>query len=430
MRTWFRPWLAVLFAMTLLAAACGDDGDAGSDAGVDPDTTEAPGAEGETEGETEGAAGTLDPDAIIASAGGECETPEGEPLLIGYAADFSEVGGYADVPGSQAAQYMAELINCAGGVDGTPVEVLVRDIQGDPDVTQRAAQELLDAGVQAILGPPFSDFGLPLLNVVQGQVPVIFVASTEALLADAENLSFIAAFDDRAQAQAAADFALDQGLTNAVTLSSPGIPYFEQNPAMFAERFTEGGGEYAGDFTFSLEDSDFSTQVNQIAALDPVPDVLYTAMIMPQTATLLGQLEGAGLGDITVIGADSFDATGVITAGDVADGVYYTTHGFPEEGSTMAAFLDAYAESTGEELQTVSFGALAADSVLLIANAYANAGELDPQAIGEALAQLEDVPLVTQPVTYAGTTGVPVKPVVIHQIQDGEITLADTITPE
>lgn len=426
MRTRFRPLFAAAMALTLSVAACGDDDD--NDVTGEATATEA------TEGGTpsdEGQAGTVDADAILAAAETECaEEPTGEPLLIGYAADFSDVGGYADVPGSNAAQYMAELINCSGGIEGTPVEVIVRDIQGDPDVTQRAAQELLDEGVHAMLGPPFSDFGLPLLNVVQGEVPVIFVASTEAVLADAEGAAFIAAFDDEAQAHAAAEFALEQGLTNAVTLSSPGIPYFEQNPAMFVERFEEVGGTHLGDFTFSLDDSDFSSQVNQIANLDPVPDVLYTAMIMPQTGTLLGQLQGAGLDDITVIGADSFDATGVITAGDVADGVYYTTHGFPSEDSRMQRFLDAYAADRGEELQTVSFGALAADAVLLVANAYANADELDPQAIAEALRRLEDVPLVTESITYAGTNGVPIKPVVIHEIVDGEITLADTRIPD
>jgi branched-chain amino acid transport system substrate-binding protein len=423
MRHWSRSAVAVLFALVLVAAACGQEA-------AQPDAATPPAAGGDAPAPAGGQAGPIDADAVLAAAGGECaEPPQGEPLVIGYAADFSDLGGFADVPGSQAAQYMAELINCTGGIEGTPVEVIVRDIQGDPEVTQRAAQELLDAGVHAILGPPFSDFGLPLLNVVQGRVPVIFVASTEAALADAEGYSFLAAFDDQAQAHAAADFAIEQGLRNAVTLSSPGIPYFELNPAMFAARFEAGGGTHLADYTFSLDDADFSTQVNQIANLDPAPDVLYTAMIMPQTGTLLGQLRGAGLTDITVIGADSFDATGVIEAGADAEGVYYTTHGFPSEGSRMQRFLDAYAADRGERLQTVSFGALAADSVLLIANAYANAGQLDGPAIGEALRRLQDVQVITETVSYAGTDGVPVKPVVIHQITGGDIVLADTRLP-
>ena len=44
-----------------------------------------------------------------------------------------------------------------------------------------------------------------------------------------------------------------------------------------------GGGEVVQDYSFSLADEDFSTQVNEIASLDPQPEVLFTAMVMPQT---------------------------------------------------------------------------------------------------------------------------------------------------
>jgi branched-chain amino acid transport system substrate-binding protein len=407
--------IALLLVMALFAAACGDD---------DGGDTASEGTSGDGE-----AVEAVDVDAAL-DLGTECEEPSGDPLVIGYAADFSELGGYADGPGSEAAQFMADRINCAGGVGGTPVEIVVQDIQGDADVTQRAAQDLLDQGVHAILGPPFSDFGLPLLQVVNGQVPVLFVASTEPVLPDAELNSFLVPFDDPAQATAAAEFSLDEGWETAVTFSSADAPYFEQNPAVYTEVFEAGGGDVAEDFTYSLEDTDFSTQVNALADMAEPPDVIYTAMLMPLIGTLLGQLEGAGLGDVPVIGADAFDATGVIAAGPDAEGVYYTTHGFPGEGTRMLTFLDAYEEENGEPLETVSFGTLAADAVLIVADAYARAGELDAEAIAEQIKSTEDLELITESVTYAGTNGTPIKPVFIHQIVDGEITLADSFIPE
>ncbi|HEX2153835.1 MAG TPA: ABC transporter substrate-binding protein [Acidimicrobiia bacterium] len=416
-----RRLFALIAALALLATACGDgeatDDTTGGNGGTAADTTEG--------GDDTGA--QLNVDAILA-AGDDCQEPSGDPLVIGYAADLSEVGGYADGPGSQAAEFMAELINCSGGVDGTPVDVIVEDIQGDPEVTQRAAQDLLDAGVHAILGPPFSDFGLPLLTAVNQQVPVIFVASTEEVLSDSSIGAFLTAFDDTAQATAAAEFALEQGWETAVTFSSPDAPYFEQNPRIFGEVLEAGGGEVLADYTYSLGAEDYSTQVNQLAALETPPDVIYTSNIMPFVGTMIGQIRGAGI-ESEIIGADSFDATSVIEAGDVADGVYYTTHGFPSEGSRMEAFLAAYEEARGEPLETISFGTLAADAVLIVANAYAEAGSTDAQALIDAISSAEDLDLVTETVTYAGTTGTPIKPVFIHQIQDGEPTLAGSITP-
>jgi hypothetical protein len=131
-----------------------------------------------------------------------------------------------------------------------------------------------------------------------------------------------------------------------VTFSSPG-PYFGYNPEVFTKVFEEGGGEVLADYTFSLEDTDFSTQVNDLANLPETPDALYTAMITPQLGPLLGQIDGAGI-DLQLIGADSFDATVVWDLGDLAEGAYYTTHAFPEEGSPMAAFLDAFETAKGE----------------------------------------------------------------------------------
>ena len=323
---------------------------------------------------------------------------------------------------------MAESINCSGGIEGTPVEIVVQDIQGDPEVTQRAAQDLLDAGVHAIIGPPFADFGLPLLQVVGGQVPVLFAASTEPTLPNVEQLSFLVTFDDTTQATQAAEFALREGLRTAVTFSSPG-PYFGYNPEVFTKVFEEGGGEVLADYTFSLEDTDFSTQVNDLANLPDTPDALYTAMITPQLGPLLGRSTALGSTCSRSVPTPSTRPSSA-DLGDLAEGAYYTTHAFPEEGSPMAAFLDAFETAKGEPLQTVSFGALAADAVVLVADAFVRSGSsTDPVTIGETLSSAEGVEADHGTVTYAGTNGVPIKPLYIQQVMGGEPTLAEKIEP-
>ncbi len=214
-------------------------------------------------------------------------------LGIGFAADFSDLGGFADKPASEAAIYFVELVNCAGGVNGSPIEFTVKNIEGDPEVTQRAGQELVDAGVSAILGPPFPDFGEPLLQVTAGKVATLFVASTEPTLADASAMSFLVAFDDTAQATAAAKFALDQGWKTAVTFSAPG-PYFGYNPVIFTKVFEAGGGKVTTDYAFvPIDDMDFSAQANAMASAGSAPDVVYSAMLSFQSAVLRGQLDGA-----------------------------------------------------------------------------------------------------------------------------------------
>src|SRR5262245_2392370 len=319
----------------LLVAACGsddDNGDSAATTAAGANTTAATDASSAT---TAAGGGT---GTTAAGGGSDCKLDT--PLKIGFAADLGELGAFSDQPGSEAAKVMVDKINEAGGVGGLPVEYSVKDIQGDPAATQRAAQELLDSGVNAIIGPPFASTGAPLLDTVDGKVPVISMASTDVSLADPSRGAFLASFSDPVQASAMAQFATEQGYTSAITFSSADDVYFSGNPEYFTDAFEHGGGTVARDFSFSLADADFSTQVNEIATLDPVPDVLFTAMVMPQIQTLLEQLDAADLGDVVVMGVDGFDATVIWSGGTIADGVFFAAHTFPQGTNGVQAFLD------------------------------------------------------------------------------------------
>ncbi|MGE0732372.1 MAG: ABC transporter substrate-binding protein [Acidimicrobiia bacterium] len=398
-----RSMALALVPLALVAAACG-----GGDDGADTSS-------GTTAAATAGGG----------AGGGDCTLDS--PLKIGFAADLGELGAFSDQPGSEAAKVQVDLLNEAGGVGGQPIEYVVKDIQGDPAATQRAAQELLDDGVSALIGPPFANTGIPLLDTVDGQVPIIFMASTDPQLADPERGGFLASFSDPVQSAAAAEFAAEQGAETAVLFSSPEDVYFSGNPKYFAEAFEEGGGTIARDFSFSLADEDFSTQVNELAKLDPKPDVLFTPMVMPQIGTLLQQLQAAGV-ELLVIGADSFDATVVWSAGPVAEGVYFTAHTFPAEDNGVQALLDA-ASDAGVELETISFGALAADAVQIIAHAAETACSTDGAELIATIDAITDLEVTTGTVTYAGTGGVPEKDVAILTVTDGAPALETTLRP-
>jgi branched-chain amino acid transport system substrate-binding protein len=432
-----RKTLSLIVAVGLVAAAasCGDDDDAGGDTATTAGgvATTAGGASPTTAGDT----GTTTPgDTGTTTAGDTGTTTAGtaasdctldEPLTIGYAADLSDLGGFADAPGSAAAQVQVDLINAAGGVGGQDVEYIVKELPTDPSGAQRAAQELLDEGADAIIGPPFAYNGVPLIDTANGQVPVISNASTDLTLADPARGAFLMSFSDPVQGAAAAEFAANDGATTAVTFSSPDDPYFTNTTAAFTDAFTEAGGEVVRDFTFGIADEDFSAQVNELASLDPTPDVLYTAMIMPGAGVLLEQLRSAGV-DIRVIGADAFDATVVWSAGDVANGVSFTAHTFPRPENGVQEFLDAASEA-GAEIETVSFGALASDVVKVFAHAAETACSLDGATLIETIAGISDLEVTTGTVTYAGTNGVPEKDVVILTVEGGEPTFTEAFRP-
>ncbi len=408
---------AAIVSLGLVLAACGSDSSSNGTAA--PDTT----AGSETTGG----------DTTVPGTGGDTTVPSDctldTPLSIGFAADLGELGAFSDQPGSEAAKVKVDQINAAGGVGGKPIEYQVKDVQGDPAATQRAAQELLDDGVNAIIGPPFANTGAPLLDTVAGKAPVVFMATTDPSLADPSRGAFLTSFSDKSQSAAMAEFALGKGYTKAVTLSSTDDVYFSGNPEYFTSVFTDGGGDVLGDYAYSLADSDFSTQVNEISSLSDKPEVLFTAMVMPQTQTLLEQLDAAGLGDIVVMGVDGFDATVVWSAGDIANGVFFAAHTFPQDTNSVQQFLDD-AKAAGASIETISFGALSADAVEILAAAATQACSTDPAKLTEAINNLENLKVTTGSVTYKDRNGVPDKDVVILTVEGGAPAFVEAMRPK
>ena len=94
----------------------------------------------------------------------------------------------------------------------------------------------------------------------------------------------------------------------------------------------------------------------------------------------------------------------------------------------MQAFLDA-AKAAGADIETVSFGALAADVVQVYAAAAEAACSVEPAALTAAIASLQDLEVTTGKVSYAGTNGVPDKDVVIVTVQDGAPTFTEAFRP-
>lgn len=421
-RGWNRRRLAAAGALVLIiTAACtsgGGDASPGDTTSAQPSTTASP--------VTVGAGPTRRwsiEEALVADP--DCQDPvDGAPVRIGFAADLGNFGPESDGPEVEAALHLISLINCSGGVAGQSVELQVVDISGSPRVTQLAVRELIDTGVSAIIGPPAADPGLRILQETAGSIPVVFAASTEPALADASQLSFLAAFDDTRAATAAAEFALDQGWRTAVTFSSPG-PYFGYNPQVFTEVFQAGGGSVIADFGHVPgETIGFSSEVAEIAA--GAPDVIYAPMFADQISALRRELDAA---EVTgeIIAGDSFEATGGYFT-DGVDGIYHTTHAFAEPGNRVALLQESFQSVAGDSTENPNFAALFGDALTVILDAYLRSGDGSPPAIGAAIAAGADIEGVTGTLSYDGGA-IPAKPVYIHLVADGEPTLAAVIGP-
>ncbi len=417
-----RTLIALFAIFTLFAAACGDDSDTdaggGDDAGDD--------AGGDDGDDMDDAGHGLDIDAILGADLDACaDAPTGDPIKVGMAMDFSDVVGFVDIPGSNLVPFIAEKANCAGGINGRPVEVQVAEVGDDAAL---AAQELLDWGAHFLIGPPFADFALPILQTTGGEVPLFVAASTEPTLADASIGSFLVSFDDNQMSAAAAQWALDEGITRAILFTEgEGVPYTGVNPDAFKAHFEANGGTVVSEQTYVwAADTDFSAQVNEIAGISENNEIVFSAALGFQVTALRGQLEGQGLDGLTYAGTDALDATG-IQFEDNNEGIAHTPHVSISAGDRNDTMLADYEAAKGEALESRGFMPLYVDSMFLGIQAMLDCGCDDPAQITEAVRNIHGFEGLSGTITFAGTNGIPPKAVPINQIVDGADTLVATI---
>jgi branched-chain amino acid transport system substrate-binding protein len=420
----FRKLAALLAVLAMLAAACGSD-DEGTAATADETTTSDDDAmeDDAMEDDAMEESHSLDIDAILAADLSNCAAePTGDPIKVGMVMDFSEAAGFVDVPGSEVVPYVASLANCAGGVNGRPVEVDVREAGTDPAL---ATQELIDWGAQFFIGPPFADATLPMQQTGGGEYAIFAAASTEPTLADAANNTFLVTFDDNGQSSAAAEFALAQGFTRAIIFTEgEGVPYSGVNPDAFKATFTAGGGEIVSEQTYAwFVDTDFSSQVNEIATVADGTEVFFSAAAAFQVTALRAQMDGQGLTTVNYMGTDAMDATG-IAFDPGGEGMVHTPHTLIAGDSPLASVLEA---SGTLDSDAPSFMPLYIDSMFLGIQGILDCGCDDPAGIAAAVKEISDFPGTSGDITYAGTNGIPPKAVPIVVVENGANVLLDTI---
>ncbi len=402
-----RLVVTLLAVFGLIAAACGDSSESSGGSGG-------------------GSGGGLDIDAILGADLADCaDAPSGDPIKVGMAMDFSDVVGFVDIPGSNLVPYVAELANCSGGINGRPIEVRVAEVGDDAAL---ATAELLDWGAHFLIGPPFADFALPILQTTEGKVPLFVAASTEPTLADAAINSYLVTFDDHQMSGAAAQWALDEGITRAIVFTEgEGIPYTGVNPDAFIAAFEAGGGEVVSIQTYVwAADTDFSAQVNEIAGISENNEVVFSAALGFQVTALRGQLEGQGLDALTYIGTDALDATGIQVEAN-NEGIAHTPHTSISAGDRIDSLLAGYEAAKGEALESRGFMALYVDSMFVGIQGMLDCDCNDSEKIGEAVKVISGFQGLSGEITYDGTNGIPPKAVPINRIVDGEDVLVATI---
>lgn len=78
---------------------------------------------------------------------------QNEPIKIGFVGSLTKYSTELSIQGRNGAILAVEEINANGGLDGTPIELTIRDIGGSADSCEHHINELISSGHKYIIGP-------------------------------------------------------------------------------------------------------------------------------------------------------------------------------------------------------------------------------------------------------------------------------------
>ena len=356
------------------------------------------------------------------------EIPDSVPTVkIGFIYSPSDPGTTRN-----GAELAVALANEAGGINGLPIEFLIRDDKRDPLLSVQHAEALIAAGVSAIVGPDYSDVAVKVGAVAQQHgIPMVTTYPTNPKVTESGNYTFMGAYIDPYQASIMADFATQElGAMTAAVLTETGNTYSEGLSNVFIEDFTVHGGTIAVHQFYEMGATDFTEQLVAIAAVDPAVDVVFLAGLGSEFPGAVKQARSDDIGiSATFLGGDGWDRPDLVEIGGMAvEGSFFANH-FSHDGQLTEAarqFVDAYTERFG--IAPDGPAALGYDSTTIIIEAMRRATETTPAAIRDQIETTRD---------YSGATVLShfdenrhaIKSLVINTIKDGKIQFYQFISP-
>ncbi len=322
-------------------------------------------------------------------------------------------------------------INVGGGVDVSgelqPVRLIVEDAGGSPEGAVEAALRLINTHrVVALIGPSLSNHAIPVATVAERSlVPMISPGSTHPETTAGKPFAFRLPFTDVVQGRALAEFARQElGATRMAALFDAASDYSRGIAAQVQSEFDSLGGEMVAFEGFTMVDGEVRSAISRIVAARP--EVLFLPNGRPWLEAGIYRAMG---GDGILLGSDLWPTN--VLQEPAMEGAYYSHSWHPDAVLHLPNAM-AFREDYQRRYGVIPDGLVSClyDTVHLFTESIRRAGVVDPRAIRDQLAAMEDFPGTAAVFSYRGTEGDPAQPVFIIHVQDGEQRLHRIIHPD
>lgn len=322
--------------------------------------------------------------------------PSAPPVRIGMIGPFTGPSSDFGTPMLRGVQLAVEEINAVGGYLGRPLELVVKDDEGKPDVGLARSKELMSEGVIATIGFCNTGVALKSIEVFQdAKSPLIVPCSTgspiTAKYPGPDSYIFRTSARDAIQAPFVVDDLVKRGWTR-VAIFADSTGYGEAGLKDVQQALAAKGIKAVHVARFGLGVKDLTEELK--AAKAAGANVVFSYTVGPENATIaLGRR--ALQWDVPQVGAwplsFPFFINGAKQAAD--DALMAQTFIAEPSNERRAAFLSAYARKYKEPMGVPMAAAQAYDTTYLLT--YALFSIRNGQFTGPAVkAALENIPRV------------------------------------
>ncbi len=317
--------------------------------------------------------------------------------------------------------------NNQGGVLGRRIEWIIYEADCDFEAVRQAVQQVLDDGLDFIIGPLCSEAAIAAAEVVEakGALLIAPTATHPLVTVDGQGRTRPTVFRlspvFQAQGEAAARFAVESLKAHrAALLIDPNDDYSTTLSQAFAAELAAQGGQVVYRHRFTSADADITSALQAASAAEA--DLLYLpapVSVVNRIAGQMSQLRQSGSLRLTLLGSDSWHSPGLdLTA---TDGSYFTPHFFLDDRRPQTQqWAETYKAANAVAPDTLAVLGYEAAATLL--EAIRQAGTLEAGPVAETLAQgrFEGV---TGPLTFDPQHN-PLRPMPVAQIKAGQFVFA------
>jgi branched-chain amino acid transport system substrate-binding protein len=291
-----------------------------------------------------------------------------------------------------ALEIAADEINAAGGVLGIPIQLIISDTAGTPQLGAEAMDYFAQVGVVGVVGEYHSTVAMSMtVKAHEHHLPVIFAetwADDITALGYAEVFR-IAPVASEVLGEVPASYVAELGFDNVVIMTDDSDN--GQSQAAALESALTAKEISWQTFTATVGTADFTSVISSIQALTPQPQAIFTLLSGVDAYNFEQQSAEAGLAPSADTVCIASQNTGWDPEGfwqNVPDGNYcvfrYMGPVQAHYNSRTLAFATEYISRTGKS--SVEFYAMEAyDSLIIMTDAISRAGSTDPDAIIAAI---------------------------------------------